>query len=166
MSQATDSSTAFSLSKRACRATDQPISYLMSQALANPNLISLAAGLVDYETLPIAEVRDLFQSMLAESAAARSALQYGTTNGFEPLRAALYEHLAQLDGLDADAYPGSADELIVSTGSQQLLHLLTDVLVDPGPPPDIVITAWPSYFVYTGALGSAGATVRSVDVDE
>ncbi|MEL7238352.1 MAG: PLP-dependent aminotransferase family protein [Planctomycetota bacterium] len=55
------------------------------------------------------------------------------------------------------------DDVIVTTGSQQALFLLTDVLVDPG---DIVICGGPSYFVYTGLLESVGADVRLVDVDD
>jgi 2-aminoadipate transaminase len=50
----------------------------------------------------------------------------------------------------------------VSTGSQQMLFLLSDVLLDPG---DVVITAWPSYFVYTGTLEALGAEVRCVEMD-
>ena len=41
--------------------------------------------------------------------------------------------------------------------------LITGVLVDPG---DIVVTSWPSYFVYTGTLQAAGARVRCVDMDD
>ena len=47
--------TAFGYSARAKIAKDQPISYLMAVALARPELISLAAGFVDYHTLPGAE---------------------------------------------------------------------------------------------------------------
>lgn len=163
MSQATDSKTTFALSARARRAADQPISYLLAEALANPRLISLAAGLVDYESLPGDSVSTLLQSILREPESARAALQYGTTKGYAPLRALLYDHLAELDAAPPDDFPGSAEDIVICTGSQQLLHILTDLLVDPG---DIVIAAWPSYFVYTGALSAFGARVRTVDLDE
>ncbi len=153
----------FAFSHRARHAADQPISYLMAEALANPGLISLAAGFVDYETLPTEATRSLLDGLLADPAAARAALQYGTTAGLPALRERLYRHLATLDDAVPDGYPGSPDDLVVTTGSQQLLHLLTDLLVDPG---DIVVTAWPSYFVYSGALSAFGAQVRSVDSDE
>ena len=57
----------------------------------------------------------------------------------------------------------SADDLLVTTGSQQALYLIGDVLIDPG---DIVIAANPSYFVYTGALSSLGARVMTVPMDD
>ena len=44
----------FFLSNRAGRTADQPIGFLIATAFANPHIISLAAGLVDYETLPSA----------------------------------------------------------------------------------------------------------------
>jgi len=56
-----------------------------------------------------------------------------------------------------------ADDIVVTTGSQQMLFMLTDLIIDPG---DIVITEWPSYFVFTGTLESAGAQVRCVDIDD
>jgi len=158
----TDQASQFAFSARAGRATRQPISYLMSQAVTNPDLISLAAGLVDYQTLPGAEARDLLNEMLADPARARTALQYGTTEGLAELRTELLAHLAGLDGLTPADLNASPDDIIVASGSQQILFMLTDILVDPG---DIVITAWPSYFVYTGTLAAAGARVRCVDMD-
>jgi len=153
----------FSFSQRAARAAYQPISDLLADALADPDLISLAAGFVDDQTLPAEGVADVITPLLADLGDARKALQYGTTQGLPSLRAALFEHLARLDGLSPAELPGSADDVVVTAGSQQLLHLLTDVLVDPG---DIVVTGWPSYFVYTGALSAFGAEVRSVDLDD
>ncbi|MFQ6048367.1 MAG: PLP-dependent aminotransferase family protein, partial [Phycisphaerae bacterium] len=57
----------------------------------------------------------------------------------------------------------SVENCIVTTGSQQGLYILSDILLDPG---DIVITSAPSYFVYTGTLVSLGADVRTVPIDE
>ncbi len=154
----------FELSDRQKRTVQQPIGYLMAQAVENPGLISLAAGLVDYPTLPSREVAELSARLLTpESPAAKPPLQYGTTAGHAGLRSALLAHLAQLDGVPVDHYGATAKNVVVTTGSQQLLYLLTEVLVNPG---DIVITAWPSYFVYTGALRTFGAEVRTVDSDD
>jgi 2-aminoadipate transaminase len=153
----------FRLSDRAVRTADQPIGFLIATALANPNVISLAAGLVDYETLPSAETRGLMGELLSDDAVGRARLNYGTTLGLPALRAALLEHLARLDGMTPQEFGPWADQIVVANGSQQLLALLTDALVNPG---DIVITAWPSYFVYTGVLVTAGADVRCVDMDE
>jgi 2-aminoadipate transaminase len=155
--------TAFGYSSRACNAVDQPISYLMAVALAQPDLISLAAGFVDYQTLPGTETDKILREMLSDPATAQAALQYGKTQGLTELREEAYKHLAACDGMSPDEYPGSPDCVALTTGSQQMLHILADLLVDPG---DIVITGWPSYFVYTGALSVFGATVRSVDLDD
>jgi 2-aminoadipate transaminase len=153
----------FAFSRRGWQTQEQPISFLVAQELANPEMISLAAGLVDYASLPAGPVAGLFADVLGDVDKARAALQYGRTEGLPALREMLYRHMAELDGIDAAAFPGRVENVIISTGSQQLLHLLTDLLVDPG---DIVITARPSYFVYTGTLASAGATVRTIDMDE
>jgi len=152
----------FAFSQRARRAKVQPISFLMAQGVENPDVISLAAGLVDYDTLPAAQAAKLVGEILADPTAARTALQYGTTEGYETLREALLEHVAGLDGWRPDDMNLTADNVVVAAGSQQLLFILSDVLVDPG---DIVITSWPSYFVYTGTLEALGADVRCVDMD-
>jgi len=151
------------LSRSARHAAEQPISELIKMALDDPTLISLAAGLVDYDTLPGDGVAPLAQQILAEPAAAKAALQYGTTEGFAAFRQQLYAHLARLDGVGEDELPGSADDVVVTTGSQQLLNILAEVLLDAD---DIVVAGWPSYFVYTSALTAYGATVRAVDLDE
>ena len=52
----------------------------------------------------------------------------------------------------------TVDDVVVTTGSQQLLYLLGELLLDPG---DIVITEAPSYFVYQGTLNSLGARTRA-----
>ncbi len=152
----------FAFSNRAMRAHEQPISYLMQAAVENPGLISLAAGLVDYPTLPAKQTERLMHQILCRPEAAQAALQYGTTQGLAELRRVLHAHLAALDGLDPADMPATPDDLVVATGSQQLLFTLTDVLVEAG---DIVITERPTYFVYTGVLESLGAVVRTVEMD-
>ena len=151
------------LSRAAKHADEQPISELIKMALDDPALISLAAGLVDFDTLPAEAIAPIVQGILGDPAGAKAALQYGTTEGFAAFRQQLYEHLCALDDASPDAYPGSADDLVVTTGSQQLLNILAEVLLDAD---DIVIAGWPSYFVYTSTLTAYGATLRSVDLDE
>ena len=151
------------LSRAAKHADEQPISELVKMALEDPALISLAAGLVDYDTLPADKVAPIVQDILSDPASAKTALQYGTTEGFAAFRQQLYAHLCTLDGATSETYPGSADDIVVTTGSQQLLNILAEVLLDAD---DIVIAGWPSYFVYTSTLTAYGATLRSVDLDE
>jgi 2-aminoadipate transaminase len=156
-------SSSLHLSQRALRTEEQPISYFMQQAVENPNLISLAAGLVDAASLPAAEVHDALNEILTEPASARAALQYGTTQGYGPLREKVLAHALRLDGLTPGDVSMTPDDVVITTGSQQLLYLLGEVLFDPG---DIVITEAPSYFVYHGILTSIGVRTLTVPMDE
>jgi len=151
------------LSAKAKRTHEQPISYLIATALRNPNLINLAAGLVDPLTLPIEECAAITRKLFSDAAVARAALQYDTTLGLADLRRELHAHIAQLEDVSTSNLAYTPDQILVTTGSQQVLYLVGDVLVDPG---DIVIAANPSYFVYTGTLASLGAKVMAVPMDE
>jgi 2-aminoadipate transaminase len=153
----------FRLSTRATQTHDQPISYFMQQAVENPDLISLAAGLVDPCSLPAAEVREVLDELLADPVAAQSALQYGTTHGYAPLRDKILDRAMSLDRTTAAGVSLSADDVIVTTGSQQLLYMVGELLLDPG---DIVIAEAPSYFVYHGTLTSLGVRTLQVPMDE
>src|SRR5439155_4115050 len=144
------------LSRRAHQTADQPISYFMQQAVENPRLISLAAGLVDQASLPTDEVRTALAEILGRPEGARAALRYGTTQGYAPLRDRLFARAAALDGVTPADLALTAQDVVVTTGSQQLLYLLGEVLLDPG---DLVIAEAPSYFVYQGTLHSLGARI-------
>lgn len=151
------------LSDKSRRTTEPPITWLIQSALDNPDLISLAAGLVDQQSLPIQEVANAVSELAAAPNVGKAALQYGTTRGYGPLRQRLLRHIAALDGIDASAYGLTENEVIVTTGSQQLLYLLSEVLLNPG---DYVITEAPSYFVHHGVLTSHGAKVLAVPMDD
>lgn len=151
------------LSQRSLRCADQPINYFMQQAVENPNLISLAAGLVDEPSLPAAYVAEALQGILGRAESARAALQYGTAQGLAPLRARLLDRLATADETTPAALGLTPEDVVVTTGSQQLLYLVGELLLDPG---DIVITEAPSYFVYQGTLESLGARTIAVPMDQ
>src|SRR5262249_18344301 len=106
-------------SKQALQTADQPISYFMQQAAENPNLISLAAGLVDSESLPAAEVSEALDAILRQPRTAQAALQYGTTQGYAPLRDKLLCRTLKLDGVRGPELNLSVDDVVVTTGSQQ-----------------------------------------------
>ena len=135
------------------------INALMARALAQPDLISLAAGFVDQQTLPAEPARRAFAALAAEEARMKSALQYGTTIGYPPLRETLVERLLAADGQTAASPERLRDRVVLTAGSNELLYLVSDVLFDPG---DIVLCSSPSYFVYLGTLGNLG--VRAVGV--
>ncbi|MGE5191526.1 MAG: PLP-dependent aminotransferase family protein [Deltaproteobacteria bacterium] len=150
------------LSQRWQWGSKQPISFLMEQAVQNPAVISLAAGLVDQTTLPDTEVRTACESLLADRTLARQALQYGTTQGAERLRKHLVRHLAELEGRTAETLGIAPEQLILTTGSQQLLSLVGEVLLDPG---DVALVAAPTYFAYLGTLNGLGARTIPVAAD-
>ncbi len=154
---------ALPLSSKAARTKEAPISYLIATALRNPNLINLAAGLVDPQTLPVEACGKIAAKIFGNPAHGRLALQYDTTLGLADLRREVLKHLEQLEGLPAQSMGLTADQIILTTGSQQALYIVADVMVDPG---DIIIAAGPSYFVFTGALDSLGATILTVPMDD
>ncbi len=151
------------LSQRWHYASEQAISFLMQQAVENTGVVSLAAGLVDFASLPVKQTRDAAIQLLSDDAAARKALQYGTTAGSERLRGMIRKHLARLEGTDVAGLGIEPDQLILTTGSQQLLSLVCEVLLDPG---DICLVAGPTYFVFLGNLNGVGAETITVRTDD
>jgi 2-aminoadipate transaminase len=69
----------------------------------------------------------------------------------------------QADGRTAEELSVSVEQVLIMPGSNQLLFLLSDVLMDPG---DIVICGAPSYFVYLGALANLGVKAVGVETDD
>lgn len=154
--------TAFAFSSKARRTGSPPITYLMAEGVTNANLISLAAGLIDYESLPVRRLAGIAARLLGDEAAGRAALQYGTTEGLAELREAVLARLERAEGRSRKELGLTPRNVVITSGSQQMLYLLTDALVDPG---DIVIAAAPSYFVYASVLHSIGAEVLTVPAD-
>ncbi len=149
------------LSTRATRTSEPPIGTLMAQALTIPGIVSLAAGFVDQASLPADEVLQATIALLSDPERGKAALQYSSTMGDLGLRREWMRRLAA-DGIAPESHGFSEDEVIISNGSQQLLELVSEALLDPG---DIVIVEAPTYFVYLGILESLGARVVSVDCD-
>src|SRR5687768_7525915 len=120
------------LSSKSLRTREQPISFLIHEALRNPKLINLAAGLVDPLTLPVAECDAITRRLFSDVARGRRALQYDATGGLAELREATVRHMAALEGIPASAMGLHAEDVVVTTGSQQALYLVADALIDPG----------------------------------
>ena len=112
-------SAALPLSVRAQHTSEQPISYFMRQAVENPHLISLAAGLVDAGSLPADEVNEVFSELLSDPARARAALQYGTTQGFAPLRDKLLHRIH-------DTLTGAVPSKLPEQERRAILEILRD----------------------------------------
>lgn len=150
-------------SQHAGRAADQAIGFLMQQAVENADCISLAAGLVDELSLPVDITRQTVDELLSDQTAGRRVLQYGITPGPEPLRRIFRDYLAKLE-CDANGLRHvPLSQLMLTTGSQQLLNLITQALFDPG---DICLVAAPTYFVFMGVLQAAGARIIPIPSDD
>ncbi|MFM9960944.1 MAG: PLP-dependent aminotransferase family protein [Planctomycetaceae bacterium] len=152
-------------SQRRRWAADQAISFLMQQGVEHPHVVSLAAGLVDAASLPVTEALEVARQVLADNGRAQSALQYGTTQGELRLRQQLADYHNRLEQTATPAAnrAASADTIVCTTGSQQLLALLADALLDPG---DICLVAAPTYFVFLGVLEGVGARAIALPMDE
>src|SRR6185437_13423755 len=85
------------LSTSARRTPPPSISHLMQTALENPEIVSLAAGFVDQQSLPVEIAGQAVSELLADPIAGRRALQYGTTIGDHALRARLVAGLERED---------------------------------------------------------------------
>ncbi|MBX7167067.1 MAG: PLP-dependent aminotransferase family protein [Pirellulales bacterium] len=150
------------LSQRAQRTGPQPIAELINKALADPELISLAAGFVDQRTLPVTPTSQAFDLLLKDTAHTQAALQYGSTPGHPPLRQAVLDRWRDADGDPECQRAITARQVLITAGSNQLLYVLADTLCDPG---DIVLCAAPTYFVFMGVLRGAGARAYGVETD-
>ena len=123
---------------------------------ARPGVISFAGGLPAPELFDAAGLRDAYAAALSDANASRS-LQYSTTEGNADLRAAIAARLT------ARGLAAHADELLVTSGSQQALTLAATVLVEPG---DRVLVEEPSYLAAIQAFKLAGADVVPVACDD
>lgn len=124
----------------------------MKTALERPYLISLAAGFTDSATLPVAETRALTRHLLRQTRRGQAALQYGSTAGDPRLLQQAANWLNQSDEGRSDRFC-HPDRLVITSGSQQFLYLVTECLCDPG---DIVLLEDPTYFVYLSIAQSHG----------
>lgn len=121
-----------------------------------PGVISFAGGLPAPELFDHSGLREAFQAALTDESA-RTSLQYSTTEGDPRLREQLATLLTQR-GLDT-----SAEEVLITAGSQQALTLITTALLDPG---SVVLVEEPSYLAALQSFALAGARVVPVRCDE
>jgi 2-aminoadipate transaminase len=128
------------LSRAAARMQESAIRKMGGVAAHGRDIVSFAPGFPDPALFAWGDFREIAADLL--SGKDGSVLQYGPTRGYKPLLAALAEILGQR-GISV-----AAEELLVTTGSQQGLDLVARVLTDPG---DVVLVELPSY---TGAISA------------
>ncbi|MEY4976697.1 MAG: hypothetical protein RIQ97_1892 [Pseudomonadota bacterium] len=123
--------------------------------LGKPGIISFAGGFPDSAMFDVDGIREASLQALAENPGA--ALQYGATEGHEPLREQLAAFMASKGARDVQA-----QNLIVTTGSQQALDLLGKTLISPG---DKVIVEGPTFLATIQCFRLYGAQLVSAPVD-
>lgn len=132
------SSPAFRFAARTASLKPSAIREIL-KVTAAPDVISFAGGLPAPELFPVDAIARSAQAVLATDGPA--ALQYGVTEGLPALREWIRDYLASTERLSV-----TADDIVITSGSQQALDLIAKVLLDPG---DIVLTENPAYL---GAL--------------
>ena len=123
--------------------------------LGKPGIISFAGGFPDPAMFDVEGIKEASCKALADDPAA--ALQYGATEGFGPLR----EELASF--MSTKGATVTADELIVTTGSQQALDLLGKTMISPG---DKVIVEGPTFLATIQCFRLYGAELVSAPCDD
>ncbi|HTH11886.1 MAG TPA: PLP-dependent aminotransferase family protein [Acidovorax sp.] len=123
--------------------------------LGKPGIISFAGGFPDSAMFDVEGIRAASNAALAEEPGA--ALQYGATEGYNPLREQLAAFMASKGAKDV-----AADNLIVTTGSQQALDLLGKTLISPG---DKVIVEGPTFLATIQCFRLYGAELISAPID-
>jgi 2-aminoadipate transaminase len=126
----------------------------MMAITARPEVISLAGGLPDTTTFPAEDVAALMARVAADASA--RALQYGPTEGMDELKACIVEVMAA-EGMDV-----GSDDLLVTTGGQQVIDLVCKTLIDPG---DVVVAEGPTYPGAVPTFSAYEADVVQIEMD-
>ncbi|KUO05499.1 PLP-dependent aminotransferase family protein [Streptomyces sp. DSM 15324] len=142
------------LAARARSTGGSPVRDILA-VTARPEVINFAGGLPAPELFDRQGVAEAFRHVLEETPA--QALQYATTEGEPALREALAARTS------ARGLATTADDLLVTTGSQQALSLLATALLDPG---DTVLVESPCYLAALQVFTLAGARIVAVPGDE
>ncbi|WP_145411173.1 aminotransferase-like domain-containing protein [Paenibacillus xylanexedens] len=125
------------------------------KATSGQNVIPFSAGNPAPETFPIEAIRTFTQAILEHDPV--TALQYGITEGYAPLREALTTHLKK--GFDTGK---ESDELFIVSGAQQGIELACKVFCNEG---DTIICESPSFIGSLNTFRAAGAKLVGVPME-
>jgi 2-aminoadipate transaminase len=143
----------FRFSALAEKMQPSPIRELF-RVIQQPGMISFAGGLPDPDTFPVEGFASCADVLERDG---RTVLQYGASEGYPPLREAITDMMAARLG-----YRPQADELLVTSGSQQAVDLIARALLDTG---DVVVVEAPTYPGTLHCLRNAGARFATVPTD-
>ena len=149
---ARDFSRHFSQRAREMKASD--VRELL-KLLQVPDMISFAGGMPSSETFPVDMIREIASDVLSKDGG--KVLQYGITEGYTPLRESIAERMRG-KGMDA-----SSDDILVVSGSQQVIDLMGKMFIDPK---DVIVISAPTYLTALTGFGTYQATFEPVPIDE
>jgi 2-aminoadipate transaminase len=138
---------AFTLAQRAHKMNPSVIREIL-KVTERPGIISFAGGLPSADTFPIEAMQAACSRVLGQDG--KAALQYAASEGYGPLRDWVAQELTQ-QGMRV-----GADQVLITTGSQQGLDLVAKVLIDAGSRVSELTTvgAGPGPYGVWGALGT------------
>lgn len=122
---------------------------------SRPEVVSLAGGMPNINSLPLDFLADLSARIMRDNGP--KALQYGSGQGELFMREAIVQ-VMQHDHVHA--HP---DDVVLTTGSQQALDLVTEIFIDPG---DVIVAEAPSYVGALGVFRAYEADVVHVPLDD
>ena len=125
------------------------------KSLGTPGSISFAAGNPNPESFPVADMKRIADGIFDNEPV--TALQYGITEGYSPLRSLISERLKRVYNIGAPD-----DDLIIVTGGQQGIELTCKVMCNEG---DVVICENPSFIGALNSFRSLGAKLVGVPLD-
>jgi len=120
-----------------------------------PEVVSLAGGMPNIADLPLDAVGDSIATLIKTRGT--QAMQYGSGQGEERIREQICEVMAE------EQITAHADDVTITTGSQQALDLVTRTFIDPG---DVILAEAPSYVGALGTFRAYQAQVVHVAMDE
>ena len=121
---------------------------------SRPEVVSLAGGMPNLKDLPLDHLADATAQMIRKDGG--KALQYGNGQGLPRLREQIPEIMA-LEGIPADP-----EDVIVTTGSQQAVDIITELFTDPG---DVILAEAPTYVGSLSIFATYQADVEQVEID-
>ncbi len=121
-----------------------------------PGMISFAAGNPSPEAFPIKDIERITQNILQKNPI--TALQYSITEGYGPLRDTMKQYMKE----KWNSF-GENDELIITSGAQQVMDLMTKAFVEKG---DTIICEKPTFIGSLNAFRSYGANLVGVEIDD
>lgn len=122
---------------------------------SRPEIVSLAGGMPNLSAIPMGVMSSLVEKLIRENG--QEALQYGSGQGHPKLREQICDVMA-LEGIRANP-----DDILITTGSQQALDLISRIFIDPG---DVVLVEAPSYVGALGTFAQYEARVVHVEMDQ